>query len=91
MIHFQVPVMLSQTDTFTVSELLLRGHVSDQSKLLPSARCEIKWLLSIPISMQPTIPSQTLSVMQLLNIDLCASLDCVKDRGMPGAYNLSEG
>ncbi|KAG1865430.1 hypothetical protein F4604DRAFT_1905268 [Suillus subluteus] len=24
----------------------------------------------------PTIPSQTLSVMQLLNLDLCASLDC---------------
>ncbi|KAG2741204.1 hypothetical protein P692DRAFT_20652478, partial [Suillus brevipes Sb2] len=30
----------------------------------------------IPTSMQPTIPSQTLSVTQLLNIDLCASLDC---------------
>jgi len=65
-----------QTDSFVASEWLLCGRVFDQSKLPPSVQHEITWLLRIPTSMQPTIPSWTLPVAQLLNINLCASLDC---------------
>jgi hypothetical protein len=76
MICFQVPIMPLQTDLFVASEWLLCGCVFDQSKLLLSVQHKITRLLRIPTSMQPTIPSQTLPVAQLLDINLCASLDC---------------
>jgi hypothetical protein len=76
MIRFQAPIMPSQTDMFVASEWLSCGRVFDQSKLPPSVQHEITRLLRIPTPMQPTIPSRTLPVAQLLDISLCASLDC---------------
>ncbi|KAG1739662.1 hypothetical protein EDB19DRAFT_1978044 [Suillus lakei] len=71
--------MQSETDVFITSEWLSCGHVFEWMTLPPSVKCKIKCLLAIPAPIQSTIPSQTLSITQLLDINLPASLDCKLD------------
>ncbi|KAG2157715.1 uncharacterized protein EDB93DRAFT_1078296 [Suillus bovinus] len=71
--------MQSETNVFIASEWLSCGRVFERMTLPPSVKHEIKHLLAIPAPIQSTIPSQTLSITQLLDINLPASLDCKLD------------
>jgi hypothetical protein len=68
--------MQSETDLFIDSEWLSCGRIFEWMTLPPSVKREIKYLLAIPAPIQSTIPSQTLSITQLLDSNLPASLDC---------------
>ncbi|KAG2345434.1 hypothetical protein BDR05DRAFT_1014992 [Suillus weaverae] len=51
------------------------GRIFEQNHLLSSVRREIKQLLTVPASIQSTIPLQTLSVTQLLDANFIATLN----------------